>query len=81
VRLRGFAEVSAVCTDPESRGRGYAMALVSAIVLGMRARGEVPFLHVRADNMAAIRVYERLGFATRRTLHLAVLRSPDLPST
>jgi len=35
----------------------------------------MPFLHVFADNLSAIRVYEGLGFTQRRTFHLAVLKN------
>jgi ribosomal protein S18 acetylase RimI-like enzyme len=73
LRCAGYAEVSAVCTHPDFQGRGYASALVSAIVAGMVARGETPILHVRSTNEAAIHVYERLGFVSRRLLHFGVL--------
>ncbi|HWZ59586.1 MAG TPA: GNAT family N-acetyltransferase [Gemmatimonadaceae bacterium] len=72
----GFTEVSAVCTHPDYRGRGYAAALVSAVARAMVARGVVPFLEVRQDNVGAIRVYERLGFRIRRTLHFTALQRP-----
>lgn len=75
LHLPGFAEVSAVCTHPDARGRGYARALMSEVMAGILRRGETPFLHVFADNYPAIRVYEGLGFIRRRSLHLAVLKS------
>jgi ribosomal protein S18 acetylase RimI-like enzyme len=74
LHLPGYTEVSAVCTHPDHRGHGYASALVSAVVNAMRAKGETPMLHVRANNTSAIRVYERLGFTTRRSLDLAVVQ-------
>jgi GNAT superfamily N-acetyltransferase len=72
----GFREVSAVCTHPDFRGRGYAAALVTRVVEGILPRGEVPFLGVKQDNVGAIRVYERLGFRVRRTLRVAVVIPP-----
>ena len=76
LRLNGFTEVSAVCTHPDHRGRGYAKALVSAVAETIVERGETPFLQVLPANQPAIATYERLGFATRRTLHLTVVRRP-----
>jgi len=73
LRMPGYTEVSAVCTHPEHRGRGYATLLVSALINRITNRGETPFLHVRAENADAIRVYEKLGFKTRRILNLAIL--------
>ncbi|MBT9330905.1 GNAT family N-acetyltransferase [Paracidobacterium acidisoli] len=73
LHLTGFTEVSAVCTHPDHRGRGYGNALVAAVADGIQRRGEMPFLHVKTEN-AAVRVYERLGFGVRRQLHLAVVR-------
>jgi predicted GNAT family acetyltransferase len=65
LRLPGFTEISAVCTHPECRGRGYARRLISWLVNRIRERGEVPFLHAAAENTVAIRVYEGLGFRMR----------------
>jgi ribosomal protein S18 acetylase RimI-like enzyme len=75
LRLTGFTEVSAVCTDPEHRGHGHASRLVSILARRIAARGETPFLHVRADNDSAFRVYEKLGFETRRFVRIAIIRS------
>ena len=75
-RLRPFrhTEISAVCTHPEYRGRGYASSLVSVLIQKIIARDEIPFLHVRRENAGAIRVYERLGFKTRRIITIAVVK-------
>jgi predicted GNAT family acetyltransferase len=75
-RLRplGYTEISAVCTHPEYRGRGYASSLVSALIQKITKRDETPFLHVRNENVAAIRVYEKLGFKTRRIINIAVVK-------
>jgi len=70
----GFSEVSAVCTHPDFRGRGYAGALVTAVAEGIRARGRTPFLTALATNTGAISVYRQIGFELRRTLELAVVR-------
>jgi len=74
LRFPGFTEVSAVCTHPDSRGRGYASSLVSILVQKIRERGQTPFLHVRTENVQAIRVYEKLGFKTRRDVKFAVVK-------
>jgi len=64
----GAREISAVCTHPDFRGRGLAARLVSSLVAGIVARGESPILHVVEDNVAAIGLYETLGFETRRSI-------------
>lgn len=73
--MAGFIEVSAVCTHPDARGRGYARATMSVVMADILEREELPYLHSLADNYAAIRVYEGLGFRLRRSLHIAVLKS------
>jgi ribosomal protein S18 acetylase RimI-like enzyme len=61
-RMPGWTEVSAVCTDPEHRGKGLGARLTLAVAAGILARGELPFLHAVHDNENAIRLYGRLGF-------------------
>lgn len=73
VRLDGFTEISAVCTHPDYRGRGYSRALVSTLSRAIRDHGETPFLHVFSDNEPAIALYRKVGFQVRRTMHLTVL--------
>ena len=75
LHLPEFVEVSAVCTHPDARGRGFARVLMSRVMAEIRRRGKTPFLHVLPENESAIRVYERLGFTLRRTFHLAVLKN------
>ena len=68
LRLPGYVELSAICVHPEARGRGHAAALTGALMRRAVADGLVPFLHVRPENEAAVELYRRLGFATRREL-------------
>jgi ribosomal protein S18 acetylase RimI-like enzyme len=74
LRLAGYTEVSAVCTHPDHLGHGYASALMGVVMDHICSRSELPILHVLPENTRAIQVYERLGFAKRAMLHLAVLR-------
>jgi predicted GNAT family acetyltransferase len=71
----GWTEVSAVCTDPAYRGRGLAARLVRAVAADVEARGRTPFLHATAANVDAIRLYERLGFTTRRSIIFAAFEA------
>jgi ribosomal protein S18 acetylase RimI-like enzyme len=79
LRLPGFTEISAVCTDATHRGQGLATRLVRAIAAGIRTRGETPFLHVAATNTTAIRLYRSLGFAPRQEAAFIVARTPTGP--
>ncbi|WP_263354409.1 GNAT family N-acetyltransferase [Acidicapsa acidisoli] len=74
--LPGFVEVSAVCTHPDFRGRGYAAALVASVAGAIYDEGDMPILHVLPTNTGAIRVYESVGFTRRRTFDLAVVLPP-----
>ena len=68
LRVPGHVELSAICVHPEARGKGYAAALTRRLMRLAFAGGEVPFLHVRPDNVGAVALYKRLGFETRREL-------------
>jgi ribosomal protein S18 acetylase RimI-like enzyme len=75
-RLHAFqyAEISAVCTHPEHLGKGYGSALVSSQAKRIINSGEIPFLHVRKDNLGAIKLYRRLGFEIRKEMHFYVIQ-------
>jgi ribosomal protein S18 acetylase RimI-like enzyme len=75
LHLPHHVEVSAVCTHPEARGRGYARMLIATVMEEIHQRGKIPFLHSFAHNASAVRVYESLGFRQRRTFELAVLKN------
>jgi ribosomal protein S18 acetylase RimI-like enzyme len=77
MRLDGYTEISAVCVHPDYRGKGYAQTLMKSLMKTIYGRGEVPILHVVEGNLGAIALYERLGFAIRTTLHLAIMRCPE----
>ena len=65
IKLDGYTEVSLVCTHPDHRGKGYAKALSGVIIRDIIERGETAFLHVQTKNVAAFKLYEKLGFTTR----------------
>jgi ribosomal protein S18 acetylase RimI-like enzyme len=69
----GHQEISAVCTHPEHRGKGYASRLSRRLVYQIQSQGDVPFLHTEDDNFAARSVYERLGFTLRKVLPFKVM--------
>jgi ribosomal protein S18 acetylase RimI-like enzyme len=68
MRLPGYVELSAICVHYEARGQGHAASLTQALMRLAFEGDEVPFLHVRPDNVAAIALYKRLGFVSRREL-------------
>ena len=68
----GFVEISAVCTLPEFRGRGYAQSLTTFLAARILATGKTPFLHVKSENGAKV-VYQKIGFRLRVAIYLTVL--------
>lgn len=78
-RLRppGWTEISAVCTDPAYRGQGLATRMIRHVAAGIGARGDTPFLHAAAANTSAVKLYESIGFALRRTTVFRLVRVPD----
>ncbi|HEV3059403.1 MAG TPA: GNAT family N-acetyltransferase [Vicinamibacterales bacterium] len=67
-----FAEISAVCTHPDFRGRGYARDLVTFLAARILAAGKTPFLHVKSENGAKA-VYQKIGFRLRAAIWLTVM--------
>ncbi|MEO6864261.1 MAG: GNAT family N-acetyltransferase [Gemmatimonadaceae bacterium] len=73
----GYVEISAVCAHPDFRGRGYPRDLILTLTRDVQARGEMPMLHAANQNEAAISLYRKLGFVTRTSVHLNVVRRAD----
>lgn len=65
LHVSNFTEISAVCAHPDHLGKGFAGALLRHQIALILRSGQIPFLHVRADNERAIALYERLGFNVR----------------
>ncbi|HEX5404278.1 MAG TPA: GNAT family N-acetyltransferase [Pseudonocardiaceae bacterium] len=78
LRVPGWTEISAVCTDPAFRGQGLASRLMRAIAAGIEVRGDIAFLHTGAHNTNAIRLYESMGFELRRTTSFRLVRQHGL---
>ncbi|MDZ4724130.1 MAG: GNAT family N-acetyltransferase [candidate division Zixibacteria bacterium] len=56
------AVIGSVAVDPGFRGHGLATAVTSALTQELVDEGKLVMLNVKADNQAAIRAYEKLGF-------------------
>ncbi len=74
-KLSGYTEISAICTLAAFRGRGYGGAMVAHLIEAIIARGEMPLLHVFADN-PAMKLYEAMGFVEHQQLRVIWL-APD----
>lgn len=74
MRVPGWVEVSAVCTHPDTRGQGLAGELTLQVAQAIRRDGDEAFLHVLVDNENAIRLYQKLGFVTRREVEVVFVQ-------
>jgi len=74
LHIAGYREITTVATLPGHQGRGYATAIVRALVERIRSRGDRPFLTVGTGNMRAIEIYRRLGFKERTLLYSQTIR-------
>ncbi|MEO8404537.1 MAG: GNAT family N-acetyltransferase [Chitinophagaceae bacterium] len=68
MKMDGFTEVSAVVTHPDYTGKGFAKQLVAHTVKKIIGENKIPYLHVAERNSGAIKLYETLGFSTRRKI-------------
>lgn len=68
MQMHNYVEVSAVVTHPEHTGKGYAKQLVTHASNNIFNKNQIPYLHVAEANTEAIKLYEKLGFITRRKI-------------
>jgi ribosomal protein S18 acetylase RimI-like enzyme len=68
----GWTEISAVCTHPDFRGRGYGARILLEVLRGIRADGRRAFLTVLETN-PAMGLYASLGFVERQRFEIARL--------
>ena len=68
MKMFGFTEISAVVTHPDFTGKGLAKQLVAYTANKNFERNTYPYLHVAETNTIAIKLYEKLGFVTRRKI-------------
>jgi RimJ/RimL family protein N-acetyltransferase len=62
-----------VVTEPEFRGRGLSVACSGALCLDIQGRGHYSSWTTSSDNMASLRVAEKLGFIKHRHDYLYVI--------
>jgi len=74
LHLAGYREITTVATMPGHEGRGYATAIVMALMARIHTAGNKPFLTVRSDNTRAVEIYRRLGFKERTLLYSRTIR-------
>lgn len=74
LHLPGYREITTVATVPDHEGRGYATAIVRALIGRIRSRGDRPFLTVGTSNARAIEIYRRLGFKERARLYSRTIK-------
>ena len=68
MKMNDFVEVSAIVTHPDHTGQGYAKQLIAHTVNNIFSQNRMPYLHVLENNTGAIKLYEKLGFTTRRKM-------------
>lgn len=68
MRMNDYTEVSAIITHPDHTGKGYAKQLIQHAVNLIFEQNKTPYLHVVESNIGAIKLYEKLGFVTRRKI-------------
>ena len=68
MKMNDFTEVSAIVTHPDHTGQGYAKQLIANTVNNIFHQTKIPYLHVLETNSGAIKLYEKLGFTTRRKI-------------
>jgi predicted GNAT family acetyltransferase len=68
MQMNDFIEVSTAIAHPDYLGKGSAKQLVAHTANAIIAQNKSAFLHAYEKNVAAINLYEKLGFKTRRKI-------------
>ena len=68
IRIDEYVELSAVCTHPAHRGKGYGASIIGQLAGNHRRGGLVSWLHVSCANRNAIQLYLRQGFEVVRKI-------------
>ncbi|HXP85207.1 MAG TPA: GNAT family N-acetyltransferase [Bryobacteraceae bacterium] len=73
----GVGHITQVCVDPEHRATGLGYELLRRSLLSLAASGcRTVSLTVTGANQSAVRLYERMGFRTRRNFSAFVWEKP-----
>jgi ribosomal protein S18 acetylase RimI-like enzyme len=76
-----WQEISAVCTNPNFNGRGFARRLLVWLSNDVLTRGRKPFLHVSPANQRAKSLYLRNGYQVRKAMPFWSLKRNPLSSS
>lgn len=68
MKMNRFTEISAVVTHPLYTRKGNAKQLLKHLVDKILKENKVPYLHVSETNLSAIKLYQSLGFTSRRKI-------------
>jgi ribosomal protein S18 acetylase RimI-like enzyme len=78
--LPGAVEVGAIATHPNARRKGYATNVLSALIQAHDDGETEIFLMAYQSNLAALRLYEKLGFQRERPMYLIHCLVEDEPN-
>ncbi len=53
---------------PEYRKRGYAQDITDKMIVEIRRRGGIPFVHIEKDNIKSINLAKKVGFVSHSTV-------------
>lgn len=62
---------------PEYRSKGYAYELTIATIKRLRAKGEIPFVHIEEDNQNSMNLSLKMGFVKDRLIHWLKIAKKD----
>jgi predicted GNAT family acetyltransferase len=73
MKVSGATEITALCTHPDYRRRGYSKTLLGVLTRRIADRNERAFLHVSTAKSGAIALHESQGFVVRKTFHSTIV--------